>query len=421
MRVVLITEVFIPKIDGVVNRALNLIKQLQRAGDEVLVVCPEADGCDDCSAAVVAVPSFSLVLYPEYRIGQPGKWLAEKVREFDPDVIHFLNPFAFGFRCFDLLRDAGLRTPAVFSFHTLYGEFVKQYRLLKPLSHFLWWLMREYHNQADVNITVSSIMQAELAHRGFERVECWPPAVDCLLFHPDAGSNAMRARLASGRLNKKVLLTVSRLAPEKSVEFLAGVLERLPDTSLAIVGDGPHRAALEKAFAGLDAHFVGYLKGEELAEAYASADAFVYASETETMGNVVLEALASGCAVIAPRAGGIPNLVKHGETGLLYAPRDLDGAVRAVQAVLHDDEVSARLGGAARKWVEDWGWEKSVARVRDIYAEAMNAAARPVSPATWRQACARRLLASLVLGFGALSAKSSTQAAHPQREPLARA
>src|SRR5208282_67745 len=104
--------------------------------------------------------------------------------------------------------------------------------------------------------------------------------------------------------------------------FLADMLREIPHASLAVVGDGPHRAALEQRFQGVDARFIGYLKGKELAAAYASADAFVYASETETMGNVVLEAMASGCAVVVPQAGGIPNLVEHRSTGFLYRPRD---------------------------------------------------------------------------------------------------
>src|SRR5207253_4845654 len=132
--------------------------------------------------------------------------------------------------------------------------------------------------------------------RGFERVELWPPAVDSDLFHPRRQSEAMRTRLLGGRSDRRLLLTVSRLAPEKNVGFLAEVLKAIPDACLAIVGDGPARADLERRFQGTDARFVGYLKGEQLAAAYASADAFIYASETETMGNVVLEAMACGCA-----------------------------------------------------------------------------------------------------------------------------
>src|SRR5262245_40662417 len=133
MRIALLTEVFLPKIDGVVNRTLNLIRQLVGFGDELLVVCPWAPGCTECPVPVVSFPSFSFPLYPEYRIGLPDKRLAEVLRGFAPDVIHYINPFAFGFRSHDVLRKAGIVTPNVFSFHTLYGEFVKQYKALKPL------------------------------------------------------------------------------------------------------------------------------------------------------------------------------------------------------------------------------------------------------------------------------------------------
>src|SRR5262249_32906808 len=164
-----------------------------------------------------------------------------------------------------------------------------------------------------------------------------PPAVDGRLFHPGRRSLAMRHRLSNGQPAKPLLLTVSRLAPEKNVAFLADLLDHLPDVCLAIAGDGPQRGELEQRFAGKQAHFVGYLPGALLAEAYASADAFVYASETETMGNVVLEAMACGCAVIAPRAGGIPSLIEEGKTGLLFQPRAADDAVRAVRRTLQHE------------------------------------------------------------------------------------
>jgi glycosyltransferase involved in cell wall biosynthesis len=185
MRVAIVAEVFLPKVDGVVNRTVHLIRELVRRGDDVLVVCPHAEGCRQCPVPVVEVPSFSFPLYPEYRIGLPDGRLGRALSEFSPDVLHYVNPFAFGFRCCNLLHRAGLRAPSVFSFHTLYGEFVRDYPLLRPLSRLLWWLSREYHNRADVNLTVSSVTQEELTKRGFRRVRFWPPAVDADLFHPD--------------------------------------------------------------------------------------------------------------------------------------------------------------------------------------------------------------------------------------------
>jgi glycosyltransferase involved in cell wall biosynthesis len=370
MRVAVLAEVFLPKIDGVVHRTVNLVRELQGFGDDVLVVCPEAKGCDDCSAQVAPFRSFAFPLYPEYRVGLPDRRLAKVIREFNPDVLHYVNPLAFGFRCHDVLHRHGVRVPSVFSFHTIYGEFVKGYPLLRPLGKIVWWLMKEYHNRADVNLTVSSIMQQELSERGFHRVRFWPPAVDGRLYQPGAKRSEMRARLSRGRPDRKLLVTVSRLAPEKSVGFLAGVLDRVPGATLAVIGDGPQRAELEQVFAGKDAHFVGYLKGADLAAAYASSDAFVYASETETMGNVVLEAMACGCPVVAPRAGGIPSLVSHGETGMLYTPGDVEEASRYTREVL-GGTTGPRLAAAARAWVAGRDWTNSIAQVREAYREAI--------------------------------------------------
>jgi glycosyltransferase involved in cell wall biosynthesis len=399
MRIAIIAEVFLPKIDGVVQRTLSLIRHLVDSGDEVLVVCPEADGCTKCPVPLVPVSSFPFLLYPEYRIGTPDSSLGTVIRRFEPELVHYVNPFGFGFICYDLLQKAGIRTPSIFSFHTLYGEFVKQYRVLKPLSMVLWWMMREYHNRADVNLTVSHITQEDLTRRGFERVRLWPPAVDGDLFRPEARTSEMRARLANGHRDKRVLLTVSRLAPEKNVGFLAELVDQTPDACLAIVGDGPQRGALERRFAGKNAHFLGYLQGRELAAAYASADAFVYASETETMGNVVLEAMASGSAVVAPRAGGIPSLVDSGDTGLLFAPGDLAEAVRAARLVLDDEALRARLGRAARNWVQNRNWSSSIAAVRRIYQESIDQFQETAAKRRFSHKLARATLSTLIASF----------------------
>jgi glycosyltransferase involved in cell wall biosynthesis len=416
MRIGLIAEVFLPKVDGVVNRTMHLIRQLKKHQDEVLVVCPQAEGCTGSPVPVLQLPSFAFPLYPEYRIAQPREPVLEALRAFRPDVLHFVNPFAFGFRCYDLLHRERFHVPCVFSFHTLYGEFVKQYPVLRPLSTFLWWLMREYHNRADMNLTVSRTAQQDLMRRGFQRVHFWPPAVDGQLFHPAQRNAPMRQRLSNGQPAKPLLLTVSRLAPEKNVGFLAEVLDHFGDVCLAIVGDGPQRAELEQRFAGKNANFVGYLKGAPLAEAYASADAFVYASETETMGNVVLEAMACGCPVIVPRAGGIPSLIEDGKTGLLFRPRNVEDAVRATRLVLENANFRARLGQAARAAVETWDWEHSVETVRQVYRAAIDAFRAHESRQTVPQRLAQLSTHALVRGFwtmskdrGASGAKASSR------------
>jgi glycosyltransferase involved in cell wall biosynthesis len=187
------------------------------------------------------------------------------------------------------------------------------------------------------------------------------------------------------------------------VAFLANVLKQTPDTQLAVIGDGPQRAELERRFAGLPAHVFGYFKGEELARAYASADAFVYASETETMGNVVLEAMASGLPVIAPRAGGIPSLLVHGEDGLMFTPGDVADAAALVRGVLDDDTLRRRLGAAARQRIEDSGWKKSIACVRQHYMETIAEHRRGRGAAVPRVRLAPTVMASLVTAFQAVA------------------
>lgn len=403
MRIAIIAEVYLPKVDGVVMRTMNLIRHLQQRGDEILVICPEGQSPPDSPVPVVQFPGFPFPSYPEYRIGLPDERVVSTIHQFQPDLIHYINPFAFGFRCSDLLAKAGVECPSLYSFHTLYGEFVKQYALLKPLSKLLWWLMKDYHNRADRNLTVSAVMEEDLRYRGFARVELWPPAVNCSLFDPSRRRSDMRVRLTSGQPDRPLLLTVSRLAPEKNVAFLEGVIRQYPDVCLAIIGDGPQRAELEQRFAGTSARFFGYLEGEELAAAYASADAFVYASETETMGNVILEAMASGIGVVAPRAGGIRSLVADGETGLLYEPGDSKGAASAVGRLLSDTALRERLGTEARLTVEQWGWNRAVERVRQHYEEVIAAWESGVRVPRRRQWLAPAMVSGLVLSFRVLA------------------
>jgi glycosyltransferase involved in cell wall biosynthesis len=180
------------------------------------------------------------------------------------------------------------------------------------------------------------------------------------------------------------------------------------------VGDGPERPQLERRFNGSNARFLGYLKGKELAAAYASADVFVYASETETMGNVVLEAMACGCPVVAPNAGGIPSLLTHGQTGFLYRPRDWQEAVRCTRTLLDNEGIRFRVGRAARQSIEGRNWEHSVARVREVYVEAIKEGRqRPAAPWTWRQRLAQATTEGLVNLFRSLAPREK------RRRPVA--
>ena len=191
MRVLLVCEVFLPKIDGVVIRTLNLIRELQACGDEVEVVCPQVPQQRDSPVKLHEFPSFPFKMYPEYHIGKPTDKLQQAIKDFQPDVVHFINPFAFGFACYDHLAKANVAVPVMFSFHTLYAEFVKRYGVLKPLSNLLWNVTRDYHNRADINLTVSQVTCDELSENRFERMRV------CLLYTSPSPRDLSTSRMPS--------------------------------------------------------------------------------------------------------------------------------------------------------------------------------------------------------------------------------
>jgi len=150
------------------------------------------------------------------------------------------------------------------------------------------------------------------------------------------------------------------------------VLEQVPGTRLALVGDGPQRAELEAYFAGLPVHFAGYLQGEELATAYASADAFVFPSSLESFGLVLLEAMASGLPVIAARVGGVTDIVREGVNGYSFDIGDIKGLVERTRAALHDPAHLRQMGAAARAYAETQSWTQILDDLIDLYAELID-------------------------------------------------
>jgi glycosyltransferase involved in cell wall biosynthesis len=181
----------------------------------------------------------------------------------------------------------------------------------------------------------------------------------------------MRCTLSAGEPQKPLLLYVGRLSAEKNIGSLRAVLQAFPDLRLAIVGNGPVRHELEKHFRNTPTYFAGYLRGEALAAAYASSDLFVMPSETETLGLVLLEAMASGCPVVAVRAGGIPDAVEDGVTGFLYEPGE-HGLVETVRRVLDHPDESASVRARARAEVEHHGWQDATDLLRQQYRQAID-------------------------------------------------
>lgn len=369
MKIALFTETFLPKVDGIVTRLRHTVDHLQRHGNQVLVIAPEGGITEHKGAKVYGVSGFPLPLYPELKMALPRPAIGYALEEFKPDIIHVVNPAVLGLA--GIFYSKVLKIPLVASYHTHLPQYLQHYGL-GMLEGLLWELLKGGHNQAELNLCTSTAMMEELTAHGIERVDLWQRGVDTELFHPDLASVEMRSRLSQNRPESPLLLYVGRLSAEKEIERIKPILEAIPQARLALVGDGPHRQALEKHFAGTNTNFVGYLMGRELGSAFASADAFIFPSRTETLGLVLLEAMAAGCPVVAARSGGIPDIVTDGVNGYLFEPTaDIQGAITATVRLLQEKQECDMIRQNARKEAERWGWANATRQLQDYYQKVI--------------------------------------------------
>ena len=375
MRIALFTETFLPKVDGIVTRLCHTVEHLQRNGDRVLVIAPEGGDITEYKGAKVhGVPGMPLPLYPELKLALPPLGTKKVIEEFLPDLIHVVNPAVLGLG--GIFYAKSMNLPLVASYHTHLPQYLQHYGL-GALEGLLWELLKLAHNQADLNLCTSTAMVRELQQHDIERVDLWQRGVDTEMFQPHLASASMRDRLSQGHPDSPLLIYVGRVSPEKQIENIKPVLEAIPGARLAIVGDGPHRETLEEYFAGTPTNFVGYLRGLELASAYASADAFVFPSRTETLGLVLLEAMAAGCPVVAARSGGIPDIVTDGVNGYMFDPSDENGAITATIRLLEAKEEREILRQNARIEAEKWGWAAASAQLKRYYQNIVDSRSLP--------------------------------------------
>ena len=368
MRIAVVTETFLPKIDGIVTMVTKTVETLRAAGDEVMIFAPSGGPEELFGAKVVSLPSIPFPAYPELRVAAPRASMRKHLEAFQPDVFHLFEPSLLGIG--GIYYGKVLHVPIVISYHTNLPAYLHYY----GMGFFegpTWKLMRERHLRADLNLCTSTQMMDELRNHGIDRLALWERAVDAQRFHPSKCSAEMRNVLSAGEPGKPLLLYVGRLSAEKDIRTLREVLRSMPEARLAIVGDGPTRRDLEKHFRGTPAYFAGYMRGEPLAEAYASADVFVMPSKTETLGLVLMEAMAAGCPVVACNAGGIPDAVEDGVTGFLFEPDDKRGLVETVRRALTNSEERAAIRVRARADVERHSWDGSTRQLRQYYAQAI--------------------------------------------------
>lgn len=379
MRIAIVAESFLPKVDGIVNTLCRLLEYLDRQGHEALVLAPSGAPSRFAGHRVIGLPALPMPFYPELRVALPTPAALKALLDFQPDLVHLANPMLNSLVAGALARARGL--PVVASYHTDVPGFARRWGL-GPLVPLVWAGMRLTHRDAQINLCPSRATAAELSQHGFGSIAIWGRGVDARRFHPERRSEAWRIRLSDGQPERPLLLYVGRLSPEKRVDWIAPLLEARPEIRLAIVGDGPARGELERRFDGLPAHFCGYLRGDDLAAAYASADFFVFPGANETLGNVVLEAMASGLPVVAPAAGGVLEHVRSGETGLLFEADDIHGLVASAIRLLDAPQQVEELAAGARRHAESCTWD---AVMEDLLGHYAALTPPPPRPATGRR------------------------------------
>lgn len=395
VRVAIVTESFLPNVNGVTNSVLRILEYARRNGHDCLVVAPSGNvgliqGAADAVRAhplvnamapllgaagtegrdhhlgfpVHRVTSVNVPLISSLPVGAPSPSVYHALREFAPDVVHLASPFVLGAAGAAAARV--LDVPCVAVYQTDVAGFADSYGVGK-MSEAAWAWTRTIHATCDRTLAPSTAAMDDLAAHGIPRLYRWGRGVDAERFTPTRRSEALH-RLWSPE-GRPVVGFVGRLAPEKHVERLQALADRSGpdgDLQLVVVGDGPDRPALRAAMP--HAIFTGQLHGDQLGQAYATLDVFCHAGEFETFCQSVQEAQASGVPVIGPDQGGPRDLVRDGVDGFLLDPRTYAASVSAtVDAVLADH---GRLASASREAVAGRTWSAVCGQLFDHYLAA---------------------------------------------------
>ena len=375
-------------VSGYANRFQELLRYLHRNGDSAQLITTEVVS-DHCP---VVFANTGFPVYYTHGIRMPfykslslsldwtfRTWRA--IHRHRPDLIHASSP---GFLVLGALLYSRLYgIPLVVSYHTHLPKYARTYAPFgKDLAErFAWFLLKYLLRFADLVLVTSTPIRQEFLERGVVPHHCdvWQQGIDANRFHPRHYSPQMRIRMTNDNPNDFVMLYVGRLAKEKRLSDLKDVLTKLKETHphcrLCLVGTGPQHEELENGVFEKNPSvvFMGEMHGLELAQVFASADVFVFPSDSETLGFVVLEAMASGLPVVAARAGGVPSLVDEDMTGFLCSPGNTLEYVDRLVQLQEDASLRDSMGKRARKETEQWSWDASMHKLRQIqYPKAMD-------------------------------------------------
>ncbi|MDG9881898.1 glycosyltransferase family 1 protein [Pseudomonas sp. GD04058] len=373
LHITLISETFPPEINGVANTLGRLSEGLRQRGHRVELVRPRQsdDPPGQANADQLLCRGWPLPGYPGLQWGQVSMHkLLRRWRRDRPDVLYIATEGPLGLSALRAARRLGITV--VSGFHTNFQQYSSQYGLgllARMLTHYLRW----FHQRTHSTLVPSPSQRLALERRGFERLALLSRGVDSCLFNPSRRNAALRERWGLGH-DDIALLHVGRLAAEKNLGMLGRTLQELQRRypkrriRLVIVGDGPQRAALQALLP--DAIFCGPQRGEPLAEHYACGDIFLFPSLTETFGNVVLEALASGLGVVAYDEAAAAQHIRHGHNGALAMPGNAAAFIDAACWLLEDDETLRRVRLNARQHASRQGWPAIVEQFEALLRNA---------------------------------------------------
>ena len=342
MRVAIVTESFLPSLNGVTNSVLRVLDTLAAEGHDAIVIAPTAPSGRHNGFRVIRTPAIPFMQFP---VGIPNLTLQAILAEYKPDVVHIASPFLLGGQAIAAANRLGIPTVAIYQ--TDIAGYLQRYgmQFARPIVD---KLVAAIHSPATLNLAPTPETAAYLKKLGVPRVGVWGRGVDLELFHPNR-------RLPREQNAPVTIGFVGRLAPEKQVHKMASLFG-IPHTRFVVVGDGPERRRLETDFAGHPVTFTGALRGDDLAEAYASLDVFVHFGTEETFGQTIQEAQATGLPVVAPASGGPCFLIDHGVTGFLADPFEPSTFVEHVRDLANDASLRARIGESARRSVLTKSW-----------------------------------------------------------------
>ena len=372
MRIAYFSDTFLPQINGVSNTLSYLKRYLEQHNIEHQFHVPYYEGEERGSdSGIICSRAVPLPIYNECKFSLP--WLPRLggvLDAFQPDLVHLVTEFGIGNAGRYYARAKQL--PIVSSYHTNIDHYIRYYPSLSGLKGTVDDYFRWFHRRSRRIFVPTQETLNHMQSIGYRNLSIWSRGIDTNLFSPSKRAQEFRSRYALA--DQTIVLYVGRVAAEKDVDLLPEVMRRLQvrqkNVTLVVTGDGPALPAL-RSEAPEGTVFTGFLRGEELAQAYASSDLFLTPSSTETFGNVVLEAMASGLPVIAADAGGFKNIIHHGSDGLLCAPHNAGQFALALESLLAQPEKARAMGQHAVETARQYSWNNVFDKLIADYEQAV--------------------------------------------------